>query len=596
MFANRLLSLFAAVGFGAVPAFAVLPTSSQLHYFGATERIRGFDPVTSADTTSSRAVSTVYEGLYEYEYLLRPYTVRPLLAEGMPEISPDGLTYTIRVKKGIKFADDACFPDGKGRELTAEDFIYSWKRVADVNNHSTCFWIFEDHIVGLNEFHEKSAKGSANYDEPVEGIKAPDRYTIQIKLTKPFPQLIWILTMSYTFAVPREAVDYYHEEFLNHPVGTGPYIIQDWKWRNYGITYVKNPAYHGDTYPTRGTPEDKVAGLLDDAGRPAPILDEVTLNVISDPSTEWLMFLAGKIGSAGISRDNFDAVVTSQRELTPELKAKGIRLEKTPQLYTTYFGFNMEDPVVGMSKDPAENERHRKLRQALSCSIDIEKWIEFYNGRMISANGPIPPNMAGHDEHKPRPYAFDLKRGRQLMAEAGYPDGRDPKTGKRLVITLELGNASDPEARQSVDLLASFFDQIGVELKPSFNNWPEFLKKMERRQNQMFQLGWVADYPDAENFLTLFYSKSASPGPNHCNYSNPKFDELFDRARVMQDGPERTALYQQMADMVIADAPWIFMTYPLSFGLHQPWLKNFKPHDFPYPFMKFYKVDPTKMR
>jgi ABC-type transport system substrate-binding protein len=146
-----------------------------------------------------------------------------------------------------------------------------------------------------------------------------------------------------------------------------------------------------------------------------------------------------------------------------------------------------------------------------------------------------------------------------------------------------------------VDLLASFFDQLGVELRPSFNNWPEFLKKMERRQNQMFQLGWVADYPDAENFLTLFYSKSASPGPNHCNYGNPKFDELFDRARVMQDGPERTALYQQMADMVIADAPWIFMTYPLSFGLHQPWLKNFKPHDFPYPFMKFYKVDPKLM-
>lgn len=583
-------------GFQPAGARAALPTSTELRYYGSTARIRGFDPVTSNDTTSSHAVSTVYEGLYEYEYLIRPYAVRPLLAETMPEVSADGLTYIIRIKKGVHFADDPCFPGGKGRELTAEDFVFSWKRIADVNNRPTCYWIFEGRFVGLDKFHEESTHGHVNYDELVAGLQALDRYTLQIKLTEPYPQLIWVLTMSYTFAVPREAVEYYGEEFLNHPVGTGPYIIGDWKFRNYRIEYVRNPTYHGDAYPTRGEPDDRQKGLLDDAGKPVPFVDNVTLNVVSDPSTEWLMFLSGRLAAAGISRDNFDAVMTPQHELTTELKARGIRLEKAPQLYTLYLGFNMDDPVVGDSPDLETALRHKKLRQALAYSIDIDKWVRFWNDRQIPATGPIPPNMEGFDPKKPRPYSFDLKRARQWLAEAGYPDGRDPKTGNRLVLTVEWPNASDPEERQSIDLLASFFDAIGVEMRPSYNNWPEFLKKMERRQCQMFRLGWVADYPDAENFLQLFYSKSASPGPNNANYTNPVFDRLFERSHRMQDSPERTALYMKMADIVIEDSPWIFLTYPLAFGLEQPWLKNYKSHDFPYPFQKFYKTDPTLMK
>jgi ABC-type transport system substrate-binding protein len=426
----------------------------------------------------------------------------------------------------------------------------------------------------------------------VAGLRAPDRYTIQVKLTQPYPQLIWVLTMSYTFVVPREAVEYYGDEFLNHPVGTGPFIVGDWTFRNYGIAYVKNPTYYGDTYPTEGEPGDKEKGLLDDAGKPIPFLDTIQQFVISDASTEWLMFLSGQLGASGISRDNFNAVISSQQELTEDLKRRGIWLEKSPQLYTTYLGFNMEDPVVGTSKNPVINNQHRKLRQALCCSVDIKKWCDFYNNRMMPANSPIPPGMSGYDPKRPLPYPYNVTRAKALLAEAGYPDGRDPKTGMKLILSIELGNASDPEERQSIELMASFFDAIGVELRPNFNNWPEFLKKMERKQQQMFRLGWVADYPDAENFLQLFYTKSISPGPNHTNYSNPKFDALFEKARQMQDSRERTALYAQLADMVIEDCPWVTLAYPLSFGLQQPWFKNFKPHDFPYPNYKFYKTDP----
>jgi oligopeptide transport system substrate-binding protein len=595
MASNRLLACLVAAAVN-VSANAIEPSSTEMQYFGATDRIRGFDPVTSADVPSAHAIYKVYEGLYEYEYLVRPYIVRPNLAEGMPEISANGLTYTFHLKKGVKFADDPCFPGGKGREMTAADFVYSWKRVADVKTRSNCFWIFEGRIAGIDEYHQKSISGAVSYDDPVEGFKAADRYTIQVKLTQPYPQLIWVLTMSYTFVVPREAVEYYGQEFLNHAVGTGPYIVSEWKWRNYRIVYSRNPNYHGDTYPTRGEPSDKEDGLLADAGRPIPFIDQVTQYVISDNSTEWLKFLSGDIASAGISRDNFDAVVTAQRELTPDLQAKGIRLVKTPQLYTIYLGFNMEDPVVGVSKNPAEDLRHKKLRQALCRSVDIKKWCTFYNDRMIPANSPIPPGMAGYDSNKPLPYPYDMERAKKLLTEAGYPDGKDPKTGRRLTLTVELGNASDPEERGSIDLIASFFDAIGVELKPNYNNWPEFLKKMERKQQQMFRLGWVADYPDAENFLTLFATKSISPGPNHTNYSNLEFDRLYEQASLMQDTPERTALYMKMADMVIEDAPWITLSYPLAFGLHQRWLQNYKPHDFPYPNVKFYKVDRALMK
>ncbi|MCA1809339.1 MAG: ABC transporter substrate-binding protein [Lentisphaerae bacterium] len=560
---------------------------SEVVYHGASTRIRGFDPVGAGDVASSLAISRIYEGLLQYAYLDRPYRLEPCLAEGWPEISPDRLIYTFRVRQGIHFQDDPCFTatGGQGRELTADDFVYSIKRVADLKNSSTGYWAFNNRIKGLDEFRAGTAGDDpTDYDQPVAGLHAPDRYTLRIELTRPYPQLLWIMAMHYAFAVPREAVDYYGREFVSHPVGTGPYILKSWR-RNYRMEFERNRKWtetgRQEYHPSRGTPDDAERGLLADAGKPLPLTDRIVEYVVNDSSTMWLMFLGEQLASAGISRDNWDAVITGDRRLNDELARRGIVLHATPTLTTFYIGFNMDDPLLGAN---------RKLRQALTCAFNSKQYEEFYNNRIMRAVSPIPPGIEGFADIA-TPYPFDPDLARRLLAEAGFPEGRDPDTGRRLTLTIDIGRANDPEARAATELLVDFMSRIGVALTPVYSSWPAFLERLSRRQVQLFQLGWVADYPDAENFLQLFYSHNHSPGPNHSNYRNEEYDELYERIGIMAgDDPERQALCRRMVEILIEDCPWIFTHHPMSYSLHHGWLKNFKPHDFPYGMGKYYNI------
>jgi len=581
----------AAAGMGLGACRMSSPTggtdAGEMVFYGPTARIRGFDPVKAGDVASAMAISKVYEGLLQYSYLERPYRVVPLLADGMPEVSDDGLTYTFRIRKGIYFQDDPCFVEtgGRGRELTAEDFVYSIKRVADVKNASTGYWAFNNRIVGLDEFREASRSPyPTDYDLPVGGLQAIDRYTLRVRLKRPYPQLLWIMAMHYAFAVPREAVEYYGSDFVNHPVGTGPYVLKSWK-RNYRVEFVRNPKWteagRVELYPAKGEPDDVAAGLLEDAGRPVPFIDRIVQLVVSDASTSWLMFLRGRFAFSGVSRDNWDAVITESRDLTPELKRKGIVLSRTPAMDIYYTGFNMDDPVVGPNK---------LLRQAMTCAFNTEEWIRFHNNRITRPSGPLPPGVAGYVE-KSSPYPFDLERAHRLLARAGYPGGKDPQTGRRLILTLDLGAAEAPEVRQSTELFIDFMRRLGIVIRPRYNNWPTFLERLERRQVQLYRLGWIADYPDAENFLQLFYGANSSPGPNHSNYRNPEYDRLYEQMRTMPDCPERTRLIARMVDILMEDCPWIFMSVPLEYLLRHRWLLNYKAHDFPYGMIKYYRVD-----
>lgn len=549
-----------------------------------TLRIRGFDPAKAADVASALAIQCVYEGLLQVSYLDRPYHLEPLLAAAMPERSEDGLRYTFHIRSGIYFSDDRCFPAGRGREMTAEDFVYSIKRLADQKVASTGWWAFEGRIRGLDDFRTASGGDApTDYDAPISGLRATDRYTLEIELTEPYPQFLWILAMHYGSAVPREAVDYYGERFGSNPVGTGPYQITDWR-RNYRIIFEKNPKWMEtgriDRYPTTGEPEDEERGLLKSAGKPLPLIDRIVCYVVSDSATQWMMFLNGQLDESDISRDNWSVVVDEQGALVPELRERNIQLSIAQQLRITYLGFNMDDPTLGTN---------RLLRQAMTCAFNTDEWIKFSNGRVKRARGPIPSALPGYDPSY-NPFPFDLSRARDLLAKAGYPEGRDPATGRRLELTLELGRADDLELRQSAELLVAFFDRLGIVLKLSFNNGPAFYEKLERRQAQIFFLSWIGDYPDAENFLQCFYGPNSSPGPNRANYRNPEFDRLYEKIRVMEDSPERTAIYEEMARLLIDDCPWLFMSEPLTYTLYQQRLENRKPHLFPYGMEKYFRL------
>ncbi|MEA1929190.1 MAG: ABC transporter substrate-binding protein [Candidatus Auribacterota bacterium] len=546
-------------------------------------KIRGLDPQDIGDTTSSSVGAQIFETLYTYSYLERPYKVIPMLAEGMPEISDDGKKQTIRIRRGIFFADDPAFPGGEGRELGAEDFICAWKRMADLNNRSINYSsIFQGYVEGLDEFREYTATTrEVDYDRPVAGLQAPDPYTLEITLTRSHNFLLYWLAHLPTAPMAREVVERYGKETVNHPVGTGPYKLEG-DYRSNRFSMVRNENYREARYPTRISPELEGRGLLKDAGRRIPFIDRIEYSTIEESQPLWLAFMAGEIDAAGIPKDNFDLVITAEKELTGEMKERGINLIKAEDPSIFYYGFNMDDPVVGKNK---------KLRQAMSMAFDRETYIDtFLNGRGKIPVGPIPPMIPGYRPGKENPYTrYDLEAARKLLAEAVEING-----GPIPLLKLAMpGN--DTTVRQMGEFFRIQMQRLELEVEVDYMTWPKFQDATKTRSHQLFALGWVADYPDAQNFMLLFYGPNRAPGPNACNYSNPEFDALYEKAVAIPDPEKRLPLYHRMEDMVIEDCPWLLGTYRVVYALYYNWLKNYYPHDFISGTTRFQRVE-SKLR
>ncbi len=543
-------------------------------------KVRGLDPGDIGDVTSSVVASHCYETLYQYHFLKRPYTLIPCLAASMPKISPDGLTYTIKIRKDVYFIDDPCFPGGKGRKLTAHDFIFAWKRIANIKYRSKNWWLFDGKIVGLNKFREytKTCKNQfeVDYSKPVEGLKALDDFTLQIKLTKPCPQFLYILTMIPTAPIPHEAVDYYKDKIINVAIGTGPFMVKKWM-RGSKIILVKNPKFRKECYPTEGEPDDREKGLLDDAGKPLPLVDGIVFNIIEEDQPRWLLFMQGKIDSSGIPKEFFHQAITHDGKLTPELARKGIDIiiQKDPS--TFWIGFNMEDPIVG---------KNLPLRRAMSCAWNRDEYIRiFTNNRGIPAKGIFPPVFKEYDPNFKNPWCqFNLNRAKKLMQEA------EKIAGGKITLTLTMPSA-DTTARQMGEYFRRSMARIGVTIHVEYLNWPAFLDKIKNKGAQVFALGWVADYPDGENFLQLFYSKNKSPGPNNFNYQNPEFDRLYEKISTMPDSPQRLKLYRKMERIVCNDCPAIFSMHGVAYIPYYKYLKNIKPNPFLYGSTKYRNID-----
>lgn len=377
----------------------------------------------------------------------------------------------------------------------------------------------------------------------VVSVRAVDARTVEVVLTERQHVFPWMLAI-----VGIRRAD---------GSGTGPYVLKSWR-KNHEMVLEGNRGANG--------------------------FDIVRYLTVDDVSTQWLMFLKGEVDMLGeVSRDNWDSVMTSDGRLNPQIAAMGVRLYETPTLDSMYVGVNMEDPVLGPN---------RKLRQALNCAFDFPAWKRFYNGSIEASDGPIPRGVDGRLE-TPFAYAFDLEKAKRLMAEAGYPSGLDPKTGRRLVLTLSIGKASQ-ESREAGELMASFYERIGVKLELSFMTWDAFLKAMNERRCQLYRIGWVGDYPDAENFLQLFHSANVSPGPNHSNYANPQFDCAYSAAMACPDAASRNVHWRKCQEIVREDCPWIFTHYPKSYSLVRERVSNYIPSAFPYGNEQFYEVRDQK--
>jgi len=542
----------------------------------ALAKVKGFDPNQASDLYSGNEIARVYEGLLQFHYLKRPYELAPNLAKSMPEVSSDGLTYKFEIKKGVMFHDNACFPNEKGRELVAQDFVYTIKRMADPKEQSKGWWLIDGKIAGLNEWRQKYKDTPANYKDVIEGIKATGKYTVEFKLAKPFPQFLYALAMPFTYAVPKEAVTHYKGEFINNPVGTGPFVTSTYKQNN-KIVYTKNPNYRDEFYPSEGSESDKSKGLLKDAGKKIPLVDKVIVNIIKEEQPRWLNFRKGNLDAMGIPTEQFDQVMMSGKGLSDEFKAQGIIETKKVGLDITYSAFNHEHKLFKSNK---------ALRQAMSLAYDrAQTNTMFYQGVSIPAQSIVPPNIAGHVNEFEGPYQrLDLVKAKAKLKEAGFAEGKG-------LSEITYHYTYSTKSRQMAEVFAQNMAKIGIKIKPVGVTWPELVKLVNTKQTMMFAMAWGADYPDAENFLQLLYSKNAAPGSNGANYSNPTFDSMFVKSSTMADSPERTALYEKMYKMAAEEVPIIFGFHRVGYGLKHGWLKNHKITEFDHGVAKYYNID-----
>ena len=508
------------------------------------------------------------------------------------------------------------------RELVAADYVYQIKRLANPKISSPIFGLMSEYIIGLKELGEslqrvvKSNPGQALDLNafPLTGAEVVDRYTYRISVKGKYPQFIYWLAMPFFAPIPWEAEVFYAQPGMDEknfnldwqPVGTGAYrlTVND---PNRQMVLEKNPNYHGETYPREGDADDVVAGLLKDSGKALPMVNKVVFSLEKETIPYWNKFLQGYYDNSGISSDSFDQAVQFSTggapTLTDSMRDKDIHLVTTVATSISYIGFNMLDPVVG-----GLNENARKLRRALSIAFDHEEFISiFLNGRGIPGQGPIPPGIFGYQEGAAgiNPYVFENHQGRalrrsidearRLLAEAGYPQGRDAITGAPLVLYFDTAD-SGPDAKSRLDWMKKQLAKLDVQLVVRATDYNRFQDKMQKGNAQLFGWGWNADYPDPENFLFLLYGpnkKVGKGGENAANYENPEFDRLFKQMKDMDNSPARQQVINQMVEIVRRDAPWIFGFHPKSFGLRHAWVFNVKPNLMANNTLKYRRIDPV---
>jgi ABC-type oligopeptide transport system substrate-binding subunit len=642
-------------------------SGSNTLYLAFQERPKHLDPAIAYSTDAYEIIGQIVEPPLQYDYLKRPYTLIPLTLRNMPDIQYLDATgkplannapvaaiaqsiYTLHLTPGIfyqphpAFARDRLgqytywpltasawrqlnrwqdFTHNGTQELTAADYVYAIKRLASPQTNCPILGIMSDNIVGMKHLAVKLAHDHPHpgVDEFIDldhytlrGVRQIDRYTLQIHLYGKYPQFSYWLAMPFFAPIPRAVDAFYHQPGMSahnftldwHPVGTGPYqlTLMNPNWR---MVLSRNPNFHHERYPNTGSTDDAAKGLLRDAGKPLPFIDDIVFSLEKETIPYWNKFLQGYYDYSAISTDNFNQAIATgikgNPHVTPALRNQGITLSTATLPDVSYIAFNMHDSTVG-----GNSMRARQLRQAISIAVDYEEFITiFLNGRGIPAQSPIPPGIFGYDDTPAdiNPVTYHLVDGhierrsitdaRRLLAEAGYPNGRDSQTGAPLVLYYD-NTFTGPNAKAYVDWMVSQLARLNIQLVSRSSDFNRFEDKIRHGTTQIFVGGWNADYPDPENFLALFYgpnSKLSSGGENDANYHNPAYDALFEQMKNMDNTPQRFAIIQQMVKILQQDAPWMFGYFPRQYVLRQAWIGPTKPMPIANNTIKYIHLNPA---
>jgi oligopeptide transport system substrate-binding protein len=490
-----------------------------------------------------------------------------------------GEQYTFKLRSDIRFQDDECFPGGKGRSVTANDLLYSFKRMMDPRVQSPVASFFADKVIGWSEYSAAFEKlGNKNYDNNFPGIQVDpkDPQTLHVYLSQPYPQLRYLMAMHFTTPQAREAVEYWKEDYkLKHPVGCGMFMLTEYRSKQ-RIALEANPNRYPSYFPSEGMPGDKENGALRDAGKRLPLSDKVVFTVVKEGVTAFNLFLQGYLDMSAITNTNATQVMQGN-DLSPDMKRRGVTMRKDVTASIRYGFFNMDDPDWG-----GYTPQKRKLRQAVALAIDTQAMIDVFNrGNGVLAQTMLPPGVYGYDPNYKNPYrVFDpnLAKAKQLLSEAGYANGIDPKTGSPLTLTMD-GQTGSPETAAMFELFKRQIEKLGIKVTLVFTRYSVWQDKTNKGQFQFCPIyGWFADYPDPENFMFLLYSVNKAPGPNSSFYNNPAYDKLFLQMRQMEDGPERFDIIQKMQKIATEDSPVIPLYHDVSFSLSQAWVRNSNSH------------------
>lgn len=633
-------------------------------YTAFTERPKHLDPARSYSENEYEFLAQIYAPPLQYHYLKRPYELVPLAASEMPTVHfldknrcllPSDVAaekiafsvYEIHIKPNMRYqphpalARDAQgnleyhhlaendlrdthalsdFPHSGTRVVTAADYAYQIKRLAHPQLHSPIFGVMGEYIVGLKDYadilqkaHKQNPAALLDLNAyPLNGVQVVDELTYRVEVVGKYPQFAYWLAMSFFAPMPYEVEQFYAQAGMRErnlmldwwPLGSGPYYLSE-NNPNQRMVLSRNPYYDSENYPGEGESQDAQAGLLADAGRALPLIDQVVFTLEKETIPYWNKFLQGYYDASGISSDSFDQAVQmgsgGEASVTDEMSGHGIQLETAVETSTMYTGFNWLDKTVG-----GNTESSRKLRQAIAVAVDFEEFVSiFANGRGIAAQSPIPPGIFGYREGRAgiNPVVYDwvdgvpkrkpISEAKKLLAEAGYPNGMDAQTHQPLAINLDT-TSSGVGSKARLDWLRKQFEKINLQLVVRSTDYNRFQDKLRKGDTQMFYFGWNADYPDPENFFFLLHgaqAKASKGGENAANYSNPEFDKLFEQMKSMDNTPQRLAIIDQMQTILHRDSPWLWGYHPKKYVLRHAWLGNIKPNVMANNKLKYWRVD-----